>query len=340
MWESMGVEVVYLSHDVFYKHFAGARHIERPERLRAVEEGVTRSGLDIQAVVPDPADRAALSTVHDPNYIDALREFCLSGGGSIDSDTHAVTETWEASIRAAGSGLTAIPLLGGGGVAMAAVRPPGHHATANRAMGFCFLNNVAVAVAHLRGQGRKVAVVDWDVHHGNGTQEMFGDDPDVLYVSIHQSPFYPLTGHIEDIDLGEGTIVNLPVPIGTGGDLYRRAFSELIEPIITQFRPDWLLISAGYDAHVSDPLGGLRLVAADYGHMSARLRELLPEVPAIVFLEGGYDLEALASGVDATLRGLGGVEQFSDEADGATSPDAAFRALEVAKEYAARFWSL
>jgi acetoin utilization deacetylase AcuC-like enzyme len=336
----MGVEVVYLSHDVFYKHFAGARHIERPERLHAVEEGVARSGLEVQAVVPDPADRAALSTVHDPSYIDALREFCLSGGGSIDSDTHAVTETWEASIRAAGSGLTAIPMLGKGGVALAAVRPPGHHATSNRAMGFCFLNNVAVAAAHLRVQGWRVAIVDWDVHHGNGTQEMFGDDPDVLYVSIHQSPFYPLTGHIEDIEQAEGTIVNLPVPIGTGGDFYRRSFVELIEPVIDQFHPDWLLISAGYDAHASDPLGGLRLVGADYGYMSARLRGLLPEIPAIVFLEGGYDLEALASGVDATLRGLAGVNEFSEEGGGVRSPDLAFRALEKAQELATRFWSL
>ena len=336
----MGVEVVYLSHDAFYQHFAGARHIERPERLRAVDEGVARSGLDIRAVVPDPADRVALSTVHDPSYIDALREFCLSGGGSIDSDTHAVVETWEASIRAAGSGLTAIPLLGKGDLAMAAVRPPGHHATANRAMGFCFLNNVAVAAAQLRVQGHRVAIVDWDVHHGNGTQDMFGGDPDVLYVSIHQSPFYPLTGHIEDIESAQGTIVNLPVPIGTDGHLYRLAFAELIEPIVTQFQPDWLLISAGYDAHVSDPLGGLRLVAGDYGYMSARLRVLLPDVPVIVFLEGGYDLEALASGVDATLRGLAGVDQFSREADGASSPDLAYRALEVATEYAARFWPL
>lgn len=339
----MGVEVVYLSHDVFYKHFAGPHHIERPERLLAVEEGVARSGLEVQAVVPDAADRAALSIVHDPSYIDALREFCLSGGGSIDSDTHAVTETWEASIRAAGSGLTAIPLLGKGGVALAAVRPPGHHATSNRAMGFCFLNNAAVAAAHLLAEGRRVAIVDWDVHHGNGTQEMFSEVADVLYVSIHQSPFYPLTGHIEDMALAGGTVVNLPVPIGTGGDLYRRAFAELLEPIISQFHPDWLLISAGYDAHASDPLGGLRLVDSDYGYVSARLRALLPEIPAIVFLEGGYDLEALASGVDATLRGLAGVsgvDEFSEEDDGASSPDLAFQALEVAKELAAGFWSL
>ena len=339
VWESMGVEVVYLSHDVFYKHYAGARHIERPDRLRAVEEGVERSGLEIQAAVPAPADREALSMVHDPRYVDALREFCLSGGGSIDSDTHAVADTWEASIRAAGSGLSAIPLLAGGGVAMAAVRPPGHHATANRAMGFCFLNNVAVAAAHLRSQGRRVAVVDWDVHHGNGTQEMFQGDGDVLYVSIHQSPFYPLTGYIEDIQEAEGTIINLPVPVGTGGDLYRRAFAELIEPIVTQFQPDWLLISAGYDAHEADPLGGLRLDASDYGHMSARLRAILPDVPTIVFLEGGYDLEALASGVDATLRGLTGVDQFSKKTED-SSPEFAYRSLEVAKDFAAAFWSL
>jgi acetoin utilization deacetylase AcuC-like enzyme len=339
VWESMGVEVVYLSHDVFYRHFAGERHIERPERLRAVEEGVSRSGLVVKPVTPERASREALAMVHDPRYLDALEQFCLQGGGSIDSDTHAVPDTWEASVRAAGSGLSAIPLLGPGKFALAAVRPPGHHATANRAMGFCFLNNIAVAAAHLRAQGARVAVVDWDVHHGNGTQEMFEDDPGVLYVSIHQSPFYPLTGDIEDVDRGEGTTVNLPVPMWTGGDLYRRAFGELVEPIVVQFQPDWLLISAGYDAHEADPLGGLRLDASDYGFMSSRLRSVLPLAPTIVFLEGGYDIEALASGVDATLRGLAHTDDFSAELE-SRSPQQAYQALEAAKRHAARFWSL
>ncbi|MGH8923886.1 MAG: histone deacetylase family protein [Acidimicrobiia bacterium] len=345
MWESMGVEVVYLSHDVFYQHFAGDRHVERSERLRAVADGMHRSGLAIKPVVPLPADRAALTLVHDPPYVDALEEFCLRGGGSIDSDTHAVVATWEASLRAAGSGLTAIPVLDPGGIALAAVRPPGHHATSNRAMGFCFLNNVAVAAAHLRRQGSRVAIIDWDVHHGNGTQEMFLDAAEVLYVSIHQAPFYPLTGQIEDIEKGQGTTVNLPIPHLTGGDLYRRAFEELVSPIVTQFQPDWLLISAGYDAHQNDPLGGLRLQASDYGYMAQRLREILPVAPAIVFLEGGYDLEALASGVDATLRGLADLSDFSGAGDFADeldnrSPQLAYQALEVAKQHAARFWSL
>ncbi|MGH8912052.1 MAG: histone deacetylase family protein, partial [Acidimicrobiia bacterium] len=170
MWESMGVEVVYLSHDVFYKHFAGERHVERPDRLRAVDEGVKRSGLAVRPVTPEPADRDAVLLVHDSLYLNSLEEFCLRGGGSIDSDTYAVIDTWEASLRAAGSGLNAIPLLREGGIAMAAVRPPGHHATSNRAMGFCFLNNIAVAAARLRGEGGRVAIIDWDVHHGNGTQ--------------------------------------------------------------------------------------------------------------------------------------------------------------------------
>jgi acetoin utilization deacetylase AcuC-like enzyme len=335
----MGVEVVYLSHDVFYRHFAGPRHVERPDRLRAVAEGVSRSGLIVSSVTPEPASQEALSLVHDPRYLDALEQFCRQGGGSIDSDTHAVPDTWEASLRAAGSGLTAIPLLGPGSIALAAVRPPGHHATANRAMGFCFLNNVAVAAARLRGQGARVAVIDWDVHHGNGTQEMFKDDPDVLYLSIHQSPFYPLTGDIEDVERGEGTTVNLPVPIWTGGDLYRRAFEELVEPIVAQFEPHWLLISAGYDAHEADPLGGLRLDASDFGFMSSRLRAVLPLAPTIVFLEGGYDLEALASGTDATLRGLAGEDDFSAVVEN-QSPPQAYEALEEAKRHAARFWSL
>lgn len=337
----MGVEVVYLSHDSFFHHFAGARHVERAERLHAVADGVSRCGLEIRSVEPQPVDRASLLAVHDAGYLDALEEFCRAGGGSIDSDTRAVPATWEAALRAAGAGLTAIPLLesGPGSVGMAAVRPPGHHATRNRAMGFCFLNNVAVTAARLRDRGLRVAIIDWDVHHGNGTQEAFENVAEVLYVSIHQSPFYPLTGRIEDIDRGEGTTINLPVPALTAGDFYSVAFAELIEPVVTQFNPDWLLISAGYDAHEADPLGELRLLAGDYGLMAQRLRAAVPAVPAIAFLEGGYDLEALATGVEATLRGLSGASDFEKELT-TRSPQLAYQVLEVAKEQASRYWSL
>jgi acetoin utilization deacetylase AcuC-like enzyme len=307
--------------------------------LRAVEAGVHRSGFDIDSVTPMLAEREALTLVHEPAYLDALEQFCRHGGGVIDSDTRAVFETWEAALRAAGSGLTAIPLLGPGEVAFAAVRPPGHHATANRAMGFCFINNVAVAAANLRDQGMRVAIVDWDVHHGNGTQEMFEDSAEVLYVSIHQSPFYPLTGGISDIDRGQGMTVNLPVPAFTGGDLYRRAFTELIEPIVGQFQPDWLLISAGYDAHERDLLGSLQLQAADYGFMSQRLREAAPLAPTIAFLEGGYDLEALSSGVDATLRGLLSADDFSADLP-VSSPRQAYDSLMLVKKHASQYWSL
>jgi acetoin utilization deacetylase AcuC-like enzyme len=184
----------------------------------------------------------------------------------------------------------------------------------DRAMGFCLFNNAAVGAAKLAAAGERVAVVDWDVHHGNGTQDMFYDDPRVLYVSTHESPLYPGTGQLRETGAGDalGTTLNLPFPAGTAGDTYRAAFDDVVVPVIERFAPDWLIISAGFDAHRNDPLAGLQLTSADFADMAARLQKLVGERRVIVVLEGGYDLEAITFGVGATLSALIG-ESFRPE---------------------------
>ena len=339
----MEVEVLYLGHDAFERHLTGELHPERPSRLRAVRTGAEASGLQLIELEPMPADRAMLEAIHDPAYIDALEAFCAAGGGEIDSDTIAVPATWEAALRAAGSGPTAVTRLGDEpGLAFAAVRPPGHHATSDRAMGFCFLNNLAVCAAALAANGKRVAVVDWDVHHGNGTQDAFYQSTEVLYLSLHQwgYPFFPLSGSGGEIGSGDGLGYNLnfAFPPGTAGDAYRYAFGQVIDPVLRQFRPDWLLVSAGYDADARDPLAELELTPFDYQWMAASLHSVLPETPTICFLEGGYNLEALSQGVEGTLRGFAG--EAPQGAGGSQSPRAAYQAVDLVGAAVKSTWSM
>ena len=280
--------------------------------------------------------------MHEASYIEMIEAYCSVGGGALDMDTIASKATWEASLTAAGGvrALTDQLERRTDATGFAVSRPPGHHALAERAMGFCIFNNVAVAAALLRSRGEKVAILDWDVHHGNGTQEMLGDDSGTLYVSLHQDNFYPFSGFVGDVDLGEakGSTVNLPLPAGTGGDIYRRAWMELVLPVMTQFAPDWVLVSCGYDAHASDPLADMYLTAGDYGWMSARLAEAHPAHRIVVTLEGGYDLGALETSATATVLGLTG--NAEDEDPGAGSPPEAVEALDTALAAASNHWSI
>jgi acetoin utilization deacetylase AcuC-like enzyme len=307
------VTVLYASHPAFLGHDTGDWHPERPARLQAVEDGIDAAGVREALVpfAPVPAPAEAVARVHPGRYLRALEELCVSGGGQIDPDTVVSEGSYEAALLAAGAGLEAIRRLdaGEGDAAFCAVRPPGHHATPARAMGFCLVNNVSVAAAHLADRGERVLVVDYDAHHGNGTQDAFYEDPRVTYVSIHEYPLYPGTGSLHETGrgAGDGTTVNVPVPAGTTGDVFRQAFDEVIAPLADAWQPTWLLVSAGFDAHRADPITGLGLSAGDYADLAAACQQLVPTGRAVYFLEGGYDRDGLASSAGATLATLAGV---------------------------------
>lgn len=250
-----------------------------------------------------------LSLVHSPTYLRDLSAFCEAGGGDLDPDTYATASSFEAARRAVGAGLAAIEALQrrGDGVAFVAARPPGHHATRDRPMGFCLLNSIAVAAATLVARQERVLVVDVDVHHGNGTQEIFWNDPSVLYVSTHQWPLFPGSGAAREIGGpgAPGLTVNVPLPPGAAGEALRRGIDELAAAAIDLFDPTWVLVSAGFDAHRDDPLADLVLSSGDYAELAKTVRTFTPQPGRVaLFLEGGYDLPAVRESVAAMLGEL------------------------------------
>jgi acetoin utilization deacetylase AcuC-like enzyme len=300
---------VWLRHDSGMAHDVPG-HPERPARIRALEGEMSAHDWFGAVRVPAPAvERSTLRLVHPESHIAAIEALSAAGGGAIDADTYAVAGTFAAALHAAGGAVALVDALLGGEAfsGVSALRPPGHHAEAARAMGFCFFGNAAVAARHaVRAHGlSRVMIVDWDVHHGNGTTDIFGADADVLFVSIHESPLYPGTGPASDVGsgAGEGFTVNLPVP-GGSGDL---AFGSLVEHVagrlIAAWEPQLLLISAGFDAHRDDPLATCRVSEGGYAGMTASLRRAADAVgaPVGLVLEGGYDLGALAHSMAALM---------------------------------------
>ncbi len=301
-------------------------------------DGIVDSGLPQIALESPEVRRSELALVHEPAYIAAIEAFCKAGGGALDRDTIVSPESWTAALTAAGGVVAALEQLetATDRTGFVVARPPGHHALRSRAMGFCLFNNVAVGAALLRARGERVAVLDWDVHHGNGSQAMFAPDPGILYVSIHQDGFYPFEGEVDDIELeAKGTTVNVPLPAGTAGDVYRRAWEEIVIPTLLGFGPDWVLVSTGFDAHDSDELADLRLVASDYGWMASRLGLAHPPNRTLFVLEGGYDLDAIRESTSATLRGMSGEIGFEP---GLESPLQSLVALDLAFEAVSRHW--
>lgn len=255
-------------------------------------------------------------------------------------DTIVSPESWEAALTAVGGVSALVESLRDrdDATGFALCRPPGHHALRARAMGFCVFNNVAVVGAALSAGGERVAIVDWDVHHGNGTQALLAGDPRILYISVHQDRFYPFEGHPDDIETGAvGTTINIPLPAGTGGDVYRAAWESLVIPVLAQFGPDWVLVSAGFDAHTEDPLADLDLLDADYGWMASRLARSHPPNRTVFALEGGYDLDGLRHSARSTVLGMSGVDQFGPPL---SSPPSAAVAVDEAAVAIARHWKV
>lgn len=306
--------VLLSTSDRYLEHDNGRGHPERPARLDAVLRGVEDAGVDgeIVRVAPRAATRDELELLHPPTYLDALERFCQQGGGHLDPDTSAVPGSWDAAVLAAGAGPDAVERLdrGDADAAFLAVRPPGHHATPTRAMGFCLLNNVAVTAAVLAARGERVVVLDWDAHHGNGTQDAFYEDDRVLYISFHEHPLYPFTGRLHETGAGQGTgfTINVPVPERATGDVFLRGMDDLVAPAVEAFAPTWLLVSAGFDGHRADPLTGLRLSSGDFADLTRRALAFAPAGKRIVFLEGGYDLDALRDSTAACVAGLAGAD--------------------------------
>ena len=295
----------------FARHETGPGHPERPARIGAVLGGIAASGVGeaVIEVEPSPADPSLVSVVHPGRYLADLEAACATGG-HLDADTVVSPGSFEAALYAAGAGLELGERLTGGegDAGLCVVRPPGHHATPRRPMGFCLLNNVAVAARLLADRGERVLIVDYDAHHGNGTQDVFWSDPRVVYVSTHQYPLYPGTGAADEIGGSgvEGTTINVPLPAGATGDVVVAALEDLVAPVVDRFAPTWLLVSAGFDGHRLDPLTGLGLSSGDFGEFTRRMLRWVPTGRTLVFLEGGYDLDVLCHATAATVAALAG----------------------------------
>jgi len=310
------IGIIYHPDYLLHSHVT---HPERKERLEYINKALEdKIPMDkVEKIDPAPAEVDDIALVHDRPYIESIEEACRSGREFLDLDTYIVPESYRVALLSAGGALTGLRTVmenGEGRLKKCFTfnRPPGHHAEKNRAMGFCLFNNVAVAAAAAkRDYGlKRVAIVDWDVHHGNGTQHAFEDDPEVLVISTHQSPAYPGTGRVEDTGRGrgEGFNVNIPLPAGTGDTEYKLAFDSIITPILDQYKPELLLISAGQDAFHRDPLAGMSLSENGYYYMAdqlSRAAERLSGGKMVLCLEGGYHLEGQAGVIVQVLNALG-----------------------------------
>ena len=331
---------VYLRHSSSLEHDTGYGHPERAERIRALEaELERRKWLGWERREAPRASEEQLLAVHSRAHVDAVRELSAREG-AFDLDTPLSRGSWGAALHAAGGACALVEALldGGERLGFAGLRPPGHHAERARAMGFCLFSNIAVAARHALDSlgAERVFVLDWDVHHGNGTNSIFHESPEVLFASIHQYPFYPGTGPFTDVGSGpgEGFSLNLPVPAGSGEDLFLSLVEHVAVPAARQFGPDLILISAGFDAHRDDPVGGCTLETSSYAELSRRVRALSDEldVPVGVVLEGGYDLGALADSAVATMEALvdGGHARSVDRN----------RLIDLMAETLGRYWEL
>ncbi|UCG55124.1 MAG: histone deacetylase [Dehalococcoidia bacterium] len=317
------MKVGYVYDPVYLEHETG-QHPESARRLVAVIRDLERTGLlqQLISIKPRVATIEEVSLVHTKQYISEVRALAKKGGGQLDLDTVVSPDSYKVALYAAGGTIQAIDAVMDGGMnsVFALVRPPGHHASAGRGTGFCLFNNVAIAVAYTlhKYNLERIAIVDFDVHHGNGTQDAFYTNPRVLYISTHQSPHYPGTGWEDETGGGEarGITVNIPMPIGCGDEEYNQVFEHIIIPVIRRFEPKLIVISAGYDGHWSEGLAGMNLSIAGFTQMTGIIKELADEVcdgRLVLSLEGGYNLTALSASISATFEVLLGKEDIKDK---------------------------
>jgi acetoin utilization deacetylase AcuC-like enzyme len=334
--------------DRFADHLTPPGHPERVDRhavMQVIAAEFRQRGGEVAG--PRPATDEEIVRVHERDYLTLIRE-TAGRAVSLDPDTFTSPETFEVARLAAGAAVSAVDCVldGGEGTrALALVRPPGHHAERNRAMGFCFFNNVAVAAAHARARGlSRVAIVDYDVHHGNGTQWSFYDDPAVLFISSHQYPYYPGTGAPDEIGTGRGMgfTVNLPLAAGATDADYERVYEAVAWPILRKYKPDLILLSAGFDAYMDDPLGGMRVTAPSFGRLTASLAAIADEccggrIAGVT--EGGYDLKGLADCLRAAIAALDAPGSTAAPPRGTATPraDATIKAV---TPHLTKFWTL
>lgn len=323
---------VYTTHPRYLDHDLSS-HPEYAGRIEAVWQHLNDTGLAarMQSITPAPADTEHLLRVHTRSYLNELADIAKSIKQLvlINPDTYFGPDSYEIARLAAGGVIQAVEAVsrGDAGNALAVVRPPGHHATPDRAMGFCLLSNIAIAAAYARQTQaiERVLIVDYDVHHGNGTQDMFYADDGVLFISTHQYPFYPGTGALDETGTGRGagTTINIPLPAGHGDPTFTAIYEQVIWPAARRFQPDIILVSAGFDAHFVDPLGGLRLSLAGYNHITrelVRMAENLCDGKIVFVMEGGYDLTALAHGIGNIAKALLGDTNYSDPLGDSPAP--------------------
>jgi acetoin utilization deacetylase AcuC-like enzyme len=314
-WRAMDargtVEVVTDSR--YGEHRGPTGHPERPERLEAVGAALDACGDALVRRAPRAAEPEELLAVHEREHIEHVQRASEAGRGRLDPDTFVSRASYDVALLAAGGSIDLALRIARGDVrsGFAAVRPPGHHAEGDRAMGFCLFNNAAIAARAVQRQAgvERVALVDWDVHHGNGTQHTFESDPSVLYVSTHQYPFYPGTGAAGELGVGrgEGATLNVPMPAGCGDAEYVGVFQRVLIPAARAFRPDYWIVSCGFDAHAEDPLAAMHVSRAGYSALTAVVRALADELSGgrlLFVLEGGYSLVGLREGMEAVLEGL------------------------------------
>ena len=342
------MSMIVVATERFAEHQTPPGHPESPERaavMDAVVDEWRRAGGEVRA--PHAATSEQLARVHGAAYLRSLAD--IAGRAvKLDPDTYTSPESVATAQMAAGAAIEAVEHVVSGSHrrGLALVRPPGHHAESDRAMGFCLYNNVAVAVAHAKTLGvSKIAILDYDVHHGNGTQHMFDTDPDVLYISLHQYPYYPGTGDVSEVGRGAGAgfTVNLPLEVGADDEDYRVALSEVALPVVRQFRPDLVVVSAGFDAHERDPIGGMRLTTGGFAAMTTEIRNVAEECCAgrlVAVTEGGYDLRALGDCLREVVRVLRSDAAGTDWPSGvAMAPTRGQAGARAAQAALGRFWS-